>query len=61
MLGVGAFCAAWISYGTYTGMDGSQTAQWRLPLGLQIIPAVILGALIMLFPEVSLAQPRLIA
>lgn len=25
--------------------------QWRVPLGIQIIPAGILGALILLFPE----------
>ena len=50
MLGVGALVAAWISYGTYVGIVNN-SAQWRIPLGLQIIPAVILGALILLFPE----------
>jgi MFS family permease len=50
MLGVGALMAAWISWGTYVNIKTS-SAQWRIPLGLQIIPAVFLGALIFLFPE----------
>ncbi|CAG8984157.1 hypothetical protein HYALB_00008158 [Hymenoscyphus albidus] len=50
MLGIGAFLAGWISYGTYISIK-TNTAQWRIPLGLQIIPAVILGALIFIFPE----------
>jgi MFS family permease len=54
MLGVGALMAAWISWGTYVNIKTS-SAQWRIPLGLQIIPAVFLGALIFLFPE----SPRL--
>jgi uncharacterized integral membrane protein len=49
MLGVGALVASWVSYGTYVGL--STSAQWRIPLGLQIVPAAILGALILLFPE----------
>lgn len=52
MLGVGALCAAWISYGTYIGFAPDNDAQWQLPLGLQMIPAVLLGLLIMVFPEV---------
>ncbi|KAL2834554.1 general substrate transporter [Aspergillus pseudoustus] len=51
MLGVGALCAAWISYGTYIGFKDTNNAQWEVPLGLQIVPAVFLGLLIMLFPE----------
>ncbi|KAK2752808.1 hypothetical protein FQN55_005940 [Onygenales sp. PD_40] len=51
MLGVGALCASWISYGTYVGFSHTDDAQWRVSLGLQVVPAVILGALIMLFPE----------
>jgi MFS family permease len=41
MLGIGAFVAGWISYGTYVGLHNQ--AQWRLPLGLQMLPAVVLG------------------
>ncbi|EDN91525.1 hypothetical protein SS1G_00928 [Sclerotinia sclerotiorum 1980 UF-70] len=50
MLGIGSLVAGWISYGTYVGIKGS-SAQWRLPLGLQMLPAVILAGLIFLFPE----------
>lgn len=50
MLGVGALVASWISWGTYVNIKDN-SAQWRIPLGLQIVPAVFLGALIFLFPE----------
>ena len=50
MLGIGALVAGWISYGTYVGIKGN-SAQWRLPLGLQMLPAVVLAGLIFLFPE----------
>jgi len=49
MLGIGAFVAGWVAYGTYVGLD--TTAQWRVPLGIQNVPAIGLGALIFLFPE----------
>ncbi|KAI5815028.1 putative MFS sugar transporter [Pyronema omphalodes] len=51
MLGVGALCASWIGYGCYVGFSPSDSRQWRVPLGLQCIPAGILGLLIFLFPE----------
>ncbi|KAJ6142949.1 hypothetical protein N7471_002402 [Penicillium samsonianum] len=51
MLGIGALCAASIGYGTYTGFAEDNDAQWRLPLGLQVAPAVFLGVLISFFPE----------
>ncbi|KAF4770718.1 hypothetical protein N7455_007151 [Penicillium solitum] len=51
MLGIGALCAGWIGYGTYTGFSGDNNAQWQLPLGLQVAPAVFLGLLISFFPE----------
>ncbi|KAF2196575.1 general substrate transporter [Delitschia confertaspora ATCC 74209] len=51
MLGVGALAAAWISYGTYVGFAPTNSAQWRVSLGIQIIPAAVLAALILLFPE----------
>lgn len=53
MLGVGSLSAAWISYGTYVGFAPTNDAQWQVSLGLQVVPAVLLGLLIMLFPEVS--------
>ena len=51
MLGVGALVAAWVSYGAYTGFPATSTKQWRVSLGIQIIPAGILAMLILLFPE----------
>ncbi|KAF8538678.1 putative MFS sugar transporter [Trichophaea hybrida] len=51
MLGVGALCASWIGYGCYVGFSPHDDRQWRVPLGLQCIPAGILGLLIFLFPE----------
>lgn len=54
-LGIGAFCASWIGYGCFTGL--TEDARWRVPLGLQIVPTLFLGALIMFFPE----SPRWLA
>lgn len=48
MLGIGALIAGWLSYGTFS-LEGS--AQWRIPLGIQMAPALILALLIMFFPE----------
>ncbi|KAI0842469.1 general substrate transporter [Hypoxylon sp. FL0890] len=49
MLGIGAFLAGWISWGCFTNL--SNDGQWRIPLGIQMFPAVILATLILLFPE----------
>lgn len=49
MLGIGGVCGSWISYGTYVSFTDNR--QWRIPLGLQIVPAALLSALIFLFPE----------
>ncbi|KAH6957957.1 general substrate transporter [Ilyonectria sp. MPI-CAGE-AT-0026] len=51
MLGVGALSAAWISYGTYIGFSDHDSRQWRVSLGIQMIPALILALLILSFPE----------
>ncbi|PBK98199.1 general substrate transporter [Armillaria gallica] len=56
MLGIGAFVASWVTYGTAQGLPGKQS-EWRIPLGIQIIPAIPLVAFIMLFPE----SPRWLA
>ncbi|KAK7418585.1 hypothetical protein QQZ08_011169 [Neonectria magnoliae] len=49
MLGIGAALATWTVYGTNLHYDNE--SQWRIPLGLQIIPAGILALMILLFPE----------
>lgn len=51
MLGVGALVASWVSYGAYTGFPDSDSNQWRVSLGIQVIPAGILAMLILIFPE----------
>lgn len=49
MLGIGGVCGSWISYGTYVSFTDNR--QWRIPLGIQIVPAALLAGLILLFPE----------
>ena len=51
MLGVGALVASWVSYATYTYFPDSSSHQWRVSLGIQVIPAGFLAMLIMFFPE----------
>lgn len=49
---LGQIFATWIGYGCYMTWAGTgNSKEWRIPLGCQIAPALILGALIMLFPE----------
>lgn len=50
MLGIGALLASWTAFGAWNYPDNN-SKQWRLPLGLQLIPAGILAVLILLFPE----------
>ncbi|KAI0535334.1 MFS sugar transporter-like protein [Xylaria digitata] len=49
MLGIGALVAGWTTYGCYTNLKND--AQWRVPLAIQLVPAIVLAALILLFPE----------
>lgn len=49
MLGIGALMAGWITWGT--NQNYGDDRQWRIALGIQLLPAVILAALILLFPE----------
>jgi MFS family permease len=51
MLGVGSLVAAWISWGTFINFADDDSRQWRISLGIQMVPAVFLAALILLFPE----------
>ncbi|KAG8878213.1 hypothetical protein FRB98_006314 [Tulasnella sp. 332] len=49
-LGIGAFIASFVGYGCFKNYpDGP--AGWRLPLALQMAPAIPLAAMIFLFPE----------
>jgi MFS family permease len=51
MLGIGALVASWTTFGTNQNFANNDSMQWRLSLGIQVIPAVVLGLLIMFFPE----------
>lgn len=51
MLGVGSLVAAWISWGTFINFADDDSRQWRISLGIQMVPAVFLAGLILLFPE----------
>lgn len=51
MLGIGALIASWTSYGAFVGFPDTSSKQWRVSLGIQIVPAGILALLILLFPE----------
>lgn len=46
---------AWLTHGTNTSIDDANNDQWRIPLGIQVIPAGILGGLILFFPEVRIS------
>ncbi|KAF9466680.1 general substrate transporter [Collybia nuda] len=50
------FVASWVTYGTSAGLKGTQ-AEWRIPLGLQILPALPLISFMLLLPE----SPRWLA
>ncbi|KAK3071494.1 hypothetical protein LTR53_008504 [Teratosphaeriaceae sp. CCFEE 6253] len=50
--GTGQVFATWIGYGCYMTYAGTgDSREWRIPLAIQIVPALFLGALIYLFPE----------
>lgn len=51
MLGIGALVASWTTFGTNKNFADDSDLQWRLALGIQNVPAVILACLIMFFPE----------
>ncbi|PSK53824.1 High-affinity glucose transporter [Elsinoe australis] len=48
----GQVWASWIGYGCYMTWRGTgNSSEWRIPLGIQMVPAFVLGGLIYLFPE----------
>ncbi|KAI0315550.1 general substrate transporter, partial [Amylostereum chailletii] len=56
MLGVGALVASFIGYACFHTLEGKQ-AQWRVPLAIQLLPAIPLGVFILVLPE----SPRWLA
>jgi sugar porter (SP) family MFS transporter len=53
MIGVGFIVSTWVGYGSAHMLTGTKTDefQWRFPLAFQALPAGILAAGIMFFPE----------
>ncbi|KUJ22195.1 general substrate transporter [Mollisia scopiformis] len=51
VLAVGALVATWTTFGTNLNISKTSNAQWRIPLAMQLVPAIILALLILLFPE----------
>lgn len=49
-LGIGALVASWIGYGSYVGLAGSEN-QFRVPLGLQVVPIGVLFFATYFLPE----------
>lgn len=49
---LGQIFATWIGYGCYMTWTGTgDSREWRIPLAIQIVPALFLGGLIFFFPE----------
>ena len=49
---LGQIFATWTGYGCYMTWKGTgNSREWRIPLAIQIIPAIVLGSLVYLFPE----------
>ncbi|GAM42406.1 hypothetical protein TCE0_044f16357 [Talaromyces pinophilus] len=49
---LGQIFATWIGYGCWRTWDATaDSREWRVPLAIQIIPSLFLGALIYIFPE----------
>lgn len=42
---------AWLTHGTNVDLSRTDNNQWRIPLGIQVVPAGILALLILLFSE----------
>lgn len=55
-LGLGAFIASWVVYGCNLHQSG-KASEWRVPLALQMLPAIPLATLTFLLPE----SPRWLA
>nr|OQO28253.1 hypothetical protein B0A51_04343 [Rachicladosporium sp. CCFEE 5018] len=51
MLGIGALVASWTTYGCNRNFPDDSSKQWRISLGIQLVPAGVLALLMMLFPE----------
>jgi MFS family permease len=50
LFALGVMISYWIDYGVTVGME-VQSAQWQIPVGLQMVPAAVLGLGLIVFPE----------
>jgi MFS family permease len=50
LFALGVMISYWIDYGVAIGMEES-SAQWQIPVGLQMVPAAVLGFGLIGFPE----------
>lgn len=40
---LGVMCSYWVDYGVSIHIAGTNSAQWQVPVGLQLVPGAILG------------------
>lgn len=50
LFALGVMISYWIDYGVAEGMS-SRSAQWQIPVGLQMVPAAVLALGLFAFPE----------
>ncbi|KAK6432576.1 hypothetical protein LTR95_011254 [Oleoguttula sp. CCFEE 5521] len=43
MFTIGIFTSYWVDYGVAKDIPGTQSRQWQIPIGLQMLPAGLLG------------------
>ncbi|KAI1205516.1 MFS sugar transporter-like protein [Annulohypoxylon truncatum] len=47
----GIFASYWIDYGVSRGIKSTDSSQWQIPIGLQLVPAAFLGLGMLTVPE----------
>ncbi|KAI1194454.1 putative MFS quinate transporter [Nemania serpens] len=47
----GIFVSYFVDYGVSKGISSSQSSQWQIPIGLQLVPAAFLGFGVLTLPE----------
>lgn len=43
LFALGVMISYWVDYGTVKGIGGDHSAEWQIPVGLQMVPAAVLG------------------
>ncbi|KAI0906032.1 putative MFS quinate transporter [Ustulina deusta] len=47
----GIFTSYWVDYGVARNISATQSSQWQIPIGLQLVPAAVLGFGMFTIPE----------